>query len=86
MNKQKTYELGWQPIETAPKEGSFIVTGGTINDELYRSYEPYHMAIVGVNTYEHTRHYYEVINTCHYSVWINNPTHWMPLPPLPIKE
>lgn len=93
MNKHNTIELGWQPIATAPKEGSFLVTGGTINDEIHRYEVPYHMAIVSVEpnsivealTDVHDI-YYEVIHTCHYSVWVNKPTHWMPLPPLPTKE
>lgn len=89
MNKQNI-ELGWQPIETAPKEGIFLVTGGTMNDELYSNGNPYHVALVNtesnsiVESYtEKQETYYEVINTCYYSVWISNPTHWSPIPTLP---
>lgn len=82
MNKQNTFEASWQPIETAPKEGLFIVTGGAISDDLYRDDASYHMVIVKAQDEGHVS-YYEVNDTCYYSVWVEDPTHWMPLPPLP---
>lgn len=82
------------PIETAPKDGTHIlITGGEISCDLY-SDEPlteWVKAHYSNNENYHTEtDTYEggwvVSNTCYYSVRVDGPTHWMPLPPLIEQE
>ena len=62
----------WQPIETAPRDGtSVLVTGDKLVVVAYvhknRWYMPHHSSTTGTEL----------------SSWIREPTHWMPLPDLP---
>jgi hypothetical protein len=73
--------MDWQPIETAPEKGAFLVWGGTEGGELggeaaVREAMKVEAAIKG-------RARFDVANTCYYAVWVDNPTHWMPLPDPP---
>jgi len=69
----------WQPIETAPKDGTCILV---INDNKGGYYtEPF---AIGVAAYEgsyKTRAWYS--QACCDGVSYFTPTHWMPLPEAP---
>lgn len=73
--------MEWRSIETAPTDGTdFLVTGGTLETELAGS-DDYETAIVyRIGSQFHVPH------TCYYAVWVNNPTHWMPLPKAPVVK
>ena len=80
---------GWQPIETAPKDGTFILlTGGTTSEDDYNK--------EGVETSRPVTAkwlndpYCESDSGWVYDYWDGNwrsgydkPTHWMPLPEVP---
>lgn len=76
----------WQPIETAPKDGTWIlITGGEGNWPDTDEVAPVVSAFCEKN--------YHGEDTWHYCFWeggwysmYENPTHWMPLPPLPEKR
>lgn len=68
--------MTWQPIETAPAEGPYLVYGGTCFSDLDDEGEAALVTKVDGNDYA-------VSDVCYYSVWISNPTHWMPLPAAP---
>ena len=70
--------MTWQPIETAPVEGPYLVYGGTLHTELDFIYDPQNAGVTKVDGNE-----YAVSDACYYGVWIANPTHWMPLPAAP---
>ncbi len=69
----------WMPIESAPKEGPFIVFGGAwcgeINGVEHGQCGPWIVAPCGAR--------FDVMGTDAYSAWVIEPTHWMPLPPPP---
>lgn len=67
----------WQPIETAPKEGKFLVAGGTWMGDVSANH-PNEITIVERD--------FELFSECggdFYSSCIKEPTHWMPLPAPP---
>ena len=70
--------MTWQPIETAPAEGPYLVYGGTLHTELDSIYYPQNAGVTKVDGNN-----YEVCDVCYYGVWVVNPTHWMPLPAAP---
>lgn len=82
--------MTWQPIETAPAEGPYLVYGGTcfsdLNDEgeaaLVTKVDGREGASKCLSAYPD----YAVSDVCYYSVWISNPTHWMPLPAAPKEQ
>jgi len=74
--------MGWQPIETAPKDGTeilawvqprtsrgFSVLARWYSDKFSKDPQPYWMLLMPSRTCEFDRH--------------NQPTHWMPLPEPP---
>jgi hypothetical protein len=71
----------WQPIETAPRDGTeILVFGGEWEGE----------ATGKTAEVEDERHIvgwdgetWKIADTDYYIAWINNPTHWMPLPTRP---
>lgn len=63
----------WQPIETAPKDGTDIVVGcGPWHDPLY-----------GIACWDGALEGWQIWFTDKVVDW---PSHWMPLPPSPGKE
>jgi hypothetical protein len=60
----------WQPIETAPKDGTRIILGADLNvdPELWASWW-----IGGDDRWANTPDW----------MWFTSPTHWMPLPSPP---
>ena len=70
----------WQPIETAPRDGTEVLLwGGDWESEISRPY-PNCGVLVG---YSKSGMIFTVAGGSHYEVWINCPTHWMPLPDPP---
>ena len=67
----------WQPIESVPKEGVFLVLGGQWYGEISDP-SPSDIAIVSYDGGQ-----FSEVGGDYYSSWINNPTHWMPLPKAP---
>lgn len=68
---------GWQPIETAPKDGSAIlIYGGTYSYSIYAD-EPFD----GVSIARWYRfHWRGEDRQAHDDWYSHNPTHWQPLP------
>ena len=62
----------WQPIETAPKIGQFLVLLET--------------EMVGCRIHPMTRHKNLASIGCYFDFDAGTPTHWMPLPSLPNVE
>ena len=77
----------WQPIATAPKDGTWIIVCGGRTDE-------YDYSNTGVNTARPVVSQYDIEdeewNVCFWDgAWrtgYSSPTHWMPLPPAPKGE
>jgi len=69
----------WQPIETVPKDGIFLVVGGEWHGEIY-GHDPHEK---GPWIVEKRNDYMTLAATDAYTVEIRHPTHWMSLPPLP---
>lgn len=77
--------MNWQPIETAPKDGTWCLLGGgmTSEDDYMET---------GVNVLRPVTAFFddEYWNMCFWDgSWrtsYENPTHWMPLPPPPAGE
>lgn len=72
----------WQPIETAPKDGTFVLGYGEDIDGDYR------ISIMKYESFKNgsclwiKKHDYHPYGLC--DIWINTaPTHWMPLPAPP---
>ena len=74
--------VGWQPIETAPKDGTWVLlTGGLIDYGWDRDTQP--LVVAG-----------QFVGTVWQFAWCDggyygeyeNPTHWMPLPDAPSEE
>ena len=77
----------WQPIATAPKDGSFIlVSGGDIDTELgsTEKQDSVAKALYEWDGYDDETsedlYSWVVADGCYYRVKIINPTHWMPIP------
>lgn len=77
--------MGWQPIETAPKGGTWVLlTGGTI-DYGWDGGEPPTMVVGQALVHHkegHTFYQFAWYDSGYYGEY-ENPTHWMPLPPPP---
>ncbi len=81
----------WQPIETAPKSGPFLVYGGLLGGDLFDDVE--NLEVVKVSgryadsiNFKKSDAVFEVADADYYGVWVVNPTHWMPLPEAPKEE
>lgn len=66
---------GWQPIETAPKDGSHIILA-RFGDEYFE--------ISGGEWNLHPKEGEDGLNG--FEAWLSHPTHWMPLPSPPKQE
>jgi hypothetical protein len=75
--------MTWQPIETAPEQGPYLVYGGTCCSELDNKGRA---ALVTKVEDRDGAYYFNVADVCYYGVWVSNPTHWMPLPTAPKGE
>jgi hypothetical protein len=76
--------MKWRSIETAPTDGTdFLVTGGQMESELATWDEDYGVALVSRTGSSGS---FGCPHTCYYSVWVNNPTHWTPLPKAPVVK
>jgi len=64
----------WLPIESAPKGKTFLVRGGQWHGEVSGP-SPNDIAIVSYDGGQ-----FSEVGGDYYSSWIENPTHWMPLP------
>lgn len=73
--------MEWRPIETAPKEGSFLVFGGKWIGESDDGQNESYSGVAMVNRNSRPRFY--VANEDEFWPYISNPTHWMPLPAPP---
>jgi Protein of unknown function (DUF551) len=73
--------MKWQPIETAPKDGTEILVFGILRREV----RPDNAALtIGKCLWEENR--WNCPDTDdYYGTWYENVTHWRPLPPLPIE-
>jgi hypothetical protein len=74
-----THWPAWQPIETAPKDGTRIIGYGTITREITGSVHGPEIAVIqwindGLNEE------WQIAEAEYYSPSMNA-THWMPLPP-----
>lgn len=67
----------WQSIETAPRDGKFLVRDGTWHGEVASTPKLSDVAIVERSD----GGAFEVSDTDYYTAYITNPTGWMPLPP-----
>jgi hypothetical protein len=71
---------GWQPIETAPKDGSDVFLWGYLEDS------PFSRPHIGSD--ERYEAYWESDGwrSVHFEGWIVEPMFWFPTPPSPHKE
>jgi hypothetical protein len=66
----------WQPIETAPKDGTFII--------LARFNEGFAEEVSGGDWNQYPKLGQHGLNG--FEAWITSPTHWMPIPPPPARQ
>jgi len=80
MSEQRTTEeRDWQPIETAPKDGSgILIAGGTY---IYSDYEP--MPFLSVTIAQWYQDGWRGDTFAHDEWNVHKPTHWMRLPEPP---
>ena len=86
-----TAQHQWQPIETAPESGPFLVHGGMFRSELYadsKTREPVKVSGRAPHIMFHNKGdiLFYVADANYHEVWVVNPTHWMPLPEAPEEE
>jgi len=68
----------WQPIETAPKDGTEILVYGIATGEfggVHEEPETWKVSWLFTN--------WSLCGGEGYAVWVDSPTHWMPLPEAP---
>lgn len=78
----------WQPIETAPESGPFLVYGGMFRSELYADSKTREAVKVSgrapyIMFHNKGEILFYVADANYHEVWVVNPTHWMPLPEAP---
>lgn len=73
--------MNWQPIETAPRDGTPILACGDadLSDPSFIG-EDVPCVVRWHNTYGGDRYYWELF---HYDAFQYNPSHWLPLPEPP---
>lgn len=71
----------WQPIETAPEEGRFLVSGGQRITEIWGEMEPEPNQVWLVERTASGA--FAVADGECYTTYIDAPTLWAPVPPLP---
>jgi hypothetical protein len=76
--------MKWRPIKTAPAEGPYLVYGGTLHSELDFKYGFEEAGVTKVT--DKDGGCFNVADGCYYSVWVTEPTHWMPLPAAPKEQ
>lgn len=75
--------MGWQLIETAPKDGTPILCLNADTGEIRVGVRK---ALSDIHYQKTGRHWYEWFLSdefCPRHTWSIEPTHWMPLPELP---
>lgn len=72
----------WQPIDTAPTKGSFLVFGGHWVSESKDGNDRKPCDVAHVNRNSGYRKFY-VANSDEFWPYIDGPTHWTPLPDPP---
>lgn len=71
---------GWQPIETAPKDGTPVLLWAFVETELGGRGEK-RERVLAQWEYEKWR----AVHQCYYSIDAEEPTHWMPIPEHPTE-
>lgn len=77
----------WQPIETAPKDGSYVLVFGGVKENAYRGCElpaDLEMVVACFDKEKEEWHFAEY-DTGYLGHW-PTPTHWMPLPKRPASR
>lgn len=75
--------MGWQPIETAPKDGTEVLVYGQWAGEIGGKGDfGMFAATYGGPGREYPAHEWDVVGVDGYSAWVRA-THWMPLPAPP---
>lgn len=83
--------MTWQPIETAPKDGSPILLYGTYQWEDYKNYQEGGIFVGYLYSSKSSEYYEEQDDVEEYWRLVNanpyidkaQPSHWMPLPEVP---
>jgi hypothetical protein len=70
----------WQPIETAPRDGSKVILWDSHEGVCCARYEDY---AAGWRAFWGTENYIRDGSTYDFALIASHPTHWMPLPEPP---
>jgi hypothetical protein len=70
----------WQPIDTAPKDGTCVLLYGIWSGEVHGSVDEYSILQASFSLND-----WLVEGGEYYCAYVINPTHWMPLPAPPKK-
>jgi len=77
--------MEWQPIETAPKDGAWIlVMGGKTDEDFYCATKENRRPAV-VKFCNEDKDWVMCFWDGNWRTGYQSPTHWMPLPPPPIE-
>lgn len=75
----------WKDISTAPTDGTeILVCGGATGSDLYAA-DP-SRPMEGVAHVRYVDYWFcknecwRIVNAVYYAAWVENPTHWMPMP------
>lgn len=75
--------MEWQPIETAPKDGTIVLACGKWAGEIGGiGHAPEILAVSFSGSTDYKGFDWSVEGTSGYAAWLK-PTHWMPLPAAP---
>lgn len=86
---KRVRESGWQPIETAPRDGAEIIVWGTIPKDRYPKGEaPEDRSFIATVHWESEEDAWDEQSGwfCSAVDKIVPPTHWMPLPTPPMED
>ena len=78
--------MKWQPIETAPKDGTVILLAGGEDDNSGHTSDPKLLAFMRAPCramWDHDSWLIGLAEACYVGIVRENPTHWMPLPAPP---